>query len=212
MQNLCDRPTRLGVRLCLRKSAEIKTMNRLGDRHRSSSCTRGQVAINRRDLLHGDRPPVTREDGGPFFDYAHDLAYRWVAMIRSADVLAVETSRMRTIQLEYRRQGLRLGESIEMKVIVDLCVVPMGVGVSVSKYVAECQKVLQEAGLEHQLHAYGTNIEGEWDAVFAAIKRCHERVHAMGAPRITTSIKVGTRTDRDQTMQDKIDSVTDGNL
>ena len=67
-----------------------------------------------------------------------------------------------------------------MKVIVDLCVVPMGVGVSVSKYVAECQKVLQEAGLEHQLHAYGTNIEGDWDEVFAAIKRCHERVHAMG--------------------------------
>ena len=94
-----------------------------------------------------------------------------------------------------------------MKVIVDLCVVPMGVGVSVSKYVAECQKVLQEVGLEHQLHAYGTNIEGDWDDVFAAIKQCHERVHAMGAPRITTSIKVGTRTDREQSMQDKIDSV-----
>ena len=95
-----------------------------------------------------------------------------------------------------------------MKVIVDLCVVPMGVGVSVSKYVAECQKVLQEAGLEHRLHAYGTNIEGDWDDVFAAIKRCHERVHAMGAPRIASSIKVGTRTDRRQSMQDKIDSVT----
>ncbi len=96
-----------------------------------------------------------------------------------------------------------------MKVIVDLCVVPMGVGVSVGKYVAECQKVLQEAGLEHQLHAYGTNIEGDWDDVFAAIKRCHERVHEMGAPRITTSIKVGTRTDREQSMQDKIDSVVE---
>ncbi|MEM7478913.1 MAG: MTH1187 family thiamine-binding protein [Planctomycetota bacterium] len=94
-----------------------------------------------------------------------------------------------------------------MNVIVDLCVVPMGVGVSVSKYVAECQKVLKEAELSHQLHAYGTNIEGDWDEVFAAIKRCHERVHAMGAPRITTSIKVGTRTDREQTMQDKIESV-----
>lgn len=95
-----------------------------------------------------------------------------------------------------------------MNVIVDLCVVPIGVGVSVSKYVAACQEVLQEAGLEHQLHAYGTNIEGDWDEVFAAIKQCHERVHTMGAPRITTSIKVGTRTDRQQTMQDKIDSVT----
>ncbi|MEM6363019.1 MAG: MTH1187 family thiamine-binding protein [Planctomycetota bacterium] len=95
-----------------------------------------------------------------------------------------------------------------MKVIVDLCVVPMGVGVSVGRYVAECQTILDEAGLQHQLHAYGTNIEGEWDSVFDAIKRCHERLHAMGAPRITTSIKVGTRTDREQSMQQKIDSVT----
>lgn len=96
-----------------------------------------------------------------------------------------------------------------MKVILDLCIVPMGVGVSVSKYVAECQRVLIEAGLEHQLHAYGTNVSGEWDDVFAAVKLCHERVHAMGAPRITTSIKVGTRTDREQTMQHKVESVSE---
>jgi uncharacterized protein (TIGR00106 family) len=94
-----------------------------------------------------------------------------------------------------------------MNVIVDLCVVPMGVGVSVSQYVAACQAILADAGLQHQLHAWGTNIEGEWDDVFAAIKRCHQRVHEMGAPRITTSIKVGTRTDRKQSMQDKVDSV-----
>ena len=48
-----------------------------------------------------------------------------------------------------------------MQVIVDLCLVPLGVGVSVSKYVAECHRVLKETGLKHQLHAYGTNIEGE---------------------------------------------------
>ena len=94
-----------------------------------------------------------------------------------------------------------------MKVIIDLCVVPMGVGVSVSRYVAACHRVLEEAGLHTQLHAYGTNIEGEWDAVFAAVKRCHEVVHDMGAPRITTTIKLGTRTDRDQTMGDKVRSV-----
>ncbi len=94
-----------------------------------------------------------------------------------------------------------------MKVIVDLCVVPMGVGVSVSTYVAACERVLTEAGLEIQLHANGTNIEGEWDEVFAAIKRCHEAVHEMGAPRITTTIKLGTRTDRGQSMDDKVRSV-----
>ncbi|OGU55927.1 MAG: hypothetical protein A2V66_18460 [Ignavibacteria bacterium RBG_13_36_8] len=94
-----------------------------------------------------------------------------------------------------------------MKVIVDLTVVPIGVGVSLSRYVAACDKVLQEAGLKTQLHANGTNIEGEWDEVFTAIKKCHEVVHGMGAPRISTIIKVGTRTDRGQTMDDKIKSV-----
>ncbi|MXX26940.1 MAG: MTH1187 family thiamine-binding protein [Caldilineaceae bacterium SB0668_bin_21] len=94
-----------------------------------------------------------------------------------------------------------------MNVMIDLCVVPIGVGVSVSKYIAACERILDDAGLSHQMHAYGTNVEGEWDQVFAAVKRCHEVVHEMGAPRITTSLKVGTRSDREQSMQDKIDSV-----
>ena len=94
-----------------------------------------------------------------------------------------------------------------MNVMIDLCVVPIGVGTSVSEHVAACQRVLDASGLEHQLHAYGTNIQGDWDEVFAAVKRCHEVVHEMGAPRISTTVKVGTRTDRSQTMQDKIDSV-----
>ena len=94
-----------------------------------------------------------------------------------------------------------------MKVIVDLCVVPLGVGVSVSDYVVACERILREAKLNTQLHAYGTNVEGEWEDVFAAIKRCHETVHAMGAARISTVIKLGTRVDRDQTMEDKVRSV-----
>jgi len=94
-----------------------------------------------------------------------------------------------------------------MKVIADLCIVPVGVGLSVSHYIAACEKILTKAGLKTHLHAYGTNIEGEWDVVFAAVKRCHEVVHEMGAPRISTTLRVGTRTDREQTMEDKIQSV-----
>lgn len=94
-----------------------------------------------------------------------------------------------------------------MKVIADLTVVPIGVGVSLSKYVAACEKVLDEAGLEIRLHAYGTNIEGEWDAVLSAVKRCHEVIHQMGAPRVSSVVKLGTRTDRDQKMGDKVRSV-----
>ena len=94
-----------------------------------------------------------------------------------------------------------------MKVMIDLCVIPLGVGVSVSEYVAACQKILQESGLSYQMHAYGPNVEGDWDDVFATVKKCHEKLHAMGAPRISTSLKVGTRIDREQSMQDKIESV-----
>lgn len=94
-----------------------------------------------------------------------------------------------------------------MRVIADVCVVPIGVGVSVSEYIAECERVFAEFDVETTLHAYGTNVEGEWDEVFAAVKRCHEAVHGMGAPRISTTMKFGTRTDRAQTMADKVASV-----
>ena len=94
-----------------------------------------------------------------------------------------------------------------MNVMVDFCLIPLGVGVSLSEYIAECQRVLEKAGLKTQLHPYGTVIEGEWDAVFAAVKACHEAVHGQGAPRVSTTLRVGTRTDRDQSMEDKVRSV-----
>jgi uncharacterized protein (TIGR00106 family) len=94
-----------------------------------------------------------------------------------------------------------------MRVIADVCVVPIGIGVSVSKEIGVCQRIFAEAGLKTKLHAYGTNLEGEWDAVFAAIKRCHEVLHEMGVPRISSSLRFGTRVDREQTMEDKVRSV-----
>jgi uncharacterized protein (TIGR00106 family) len=94
-----------------------------------------------------------------------------------------------------------------MHVIVDFTLVPVGTGVSLSPFVAEVERTLQATGLTFELHANGTNVEGEWDAVMGAIRACHERVHAMGAPRIHTDIKVGTRVDRPQRMADKVASV-----
>lgn len=94
-----------------------------------------------------------------------------------------------------------------MQVSVEICVVPMGTGASVSPWIARCQEVLEAAGLEPQMHAYGTNVEGDWDTVFAAVKRCHEAVHEAGAPRIFTTLKVGTRTDKQQSLQDKVEAV-----
>ena len=94
-----------------------------------------------------------------------------------------------------------------LTVSVDICLIPMGVGTSISSYIAECQKIFKKYNLSTQLHAYGTNIEGNWDDVFNAIKDCHLICHKKGAPRITSTIKCGTRIDKNQTLQDKIDSV-----
>lgn len=96
-----------------------------------------------------------------------------------------------------------------MKVIADFSIVPLGVGLSLSRYIAKCERVLKEAGLETQVHAYGTNIEGEWEAVVAAVKRCHQVLHEAGVPRISTVLKLGTRIDRDQSMEDKVRSVSE---
>jgi uncharacterized protein (TIGR00106 family) len=94
-----------------------------------------------------------------------------------------------------------------MRILADVSIVPLGVGVSVSRYVAACERVLREAGLEPRLHAFGTNVEGEWDAVMAAIRTCHEVVHGMGAPRISTTMRLGTRVDKPQSLADKVRSV-----
>jgi uncharacterized protein (TIGR00106 family) len=94
-----------------------------------------------------------------------------------------------------------------MNAIAEFTIIPIGVGVSLSKYVAICEQVLLASGLSYELHANGTNIEGEWDEVMQAIKTCHERLHEMGVPRIASQIKIGTRTDRKQSMQDKLESV-----
>jgi uncharacterized protein (TIGR00106 family) len=94
-----------------------------------------------------------------------------------------------------------------MKLIADVSVIPLGVGLSLSSYVAECEEVFKEAGLAPRLHANGTNIEGEWDEVMAALKTCHERLHAMGVPRIATNVRLGTRIDREPSMAAKLRSV-----
>jgi uncharacterized protein (TIGR00106 family) len=91
--------------------------------------------------------------------------------------------------------------------MADLCVIPFNGKISVADEIAQCHRVLQRFNIDIQLHGYGTNLYGEWDEVFAAIKACHVELHEKGIVRISSTIKVGTRTDKDQKIQDKIDAV-----
>eukprot|EP00124_Ichthyophonus_hoferi_P003959 Ihof_evm3s387 gene=Ihof_evmTU3s387 len=71
-----------------------------------------------------------------------------------------------------------------MKAIVDFCIIPLGNGTSVSREVAACQAVFAASNVKYELHANGTNLEGDWDEVMAVVKACHEKVFEMGAVRI----------------------------
>lgn len=94
-----------------------------------------------------------------------------------------------------------------MKVTAELSVIPIGTGTSLSADVAVCEEVLKDAGLHTELHANGTNIEGEWDAVMAGLRRCHEAVHERGAARVVSQLKIGTRTDREASLDAMVGSV-----
>lgn len=94
-----------------------------------------------------------------------------------------------------------------MHAIVGFTLVPIDAGISVSPYIAAVERVLEDSGLTFEVNCNSTNVEGEWEEVFDAIKRCHEVVHAEGAPRIHTCLQVGTRTDREQRMAEKLESV-----
>ena len=94
-----------------------------------------------------------------------------------------------------------------MKVIVDICVIPNTGRTSVRAEVVKAHAILAATGLPVMLHGYGTNIEGDYDTIFAALKRVHEELHADGAARISTTIRLGSRTDKDQGIEDKLDAV-----
>tara|TARA_Y100001968_G_scaffold316077_1_gene343437 strand:- start:1978 stop:2280 length:303 start_codon:yes stop_codon:yes gene_type:complete len=94
-----------------------------------------------------------------------------------------------------------------MWVSIDLCVVPIGVGVSLSPYITACQKIIQSRNLEYQLGPNGTSIEGEWNDVFECVKACHEGLHQLGVIRIYTTVKINTRIDRKQSFYEKVNSV-----
>ncbi len=94
-----------------------------------------------------------------------------------------------------------------MRVAVDLCLIPIGVGVSLSKHVAVAIEVLRDKGLSPRTHAHGTSLEGEYSEIFAALEEAIAAVHAAGAPRVSTSIKLSSRIDRPQSDAEKMESI-----
>jgi len=91
-----------------------------------------------------------------------------------------------------------------MKAVAEVQVIPIGSGVSVRAEVKRAHAILAQAGLHAQLHSYGTNVEGDLEEIFAAVRRIHETLHAEGTVRLSTFLKIGTRTDKDPDLAGKL--------
>ena len=65
----------------------------------------------------------------------------------------------------------------------------------------------ENQGLTYEVGANGTAIEGDWNKVFECVRKWHEKIHAKAAPRIYTTMKVNTRTDKEQKFADKVKRV-----
>ncbi|KIW73571.1 hypothetical protein PV04_01676 [Phialophora macrospora] len=94
------------------------------------------------------------------------------------------------------------------KCTADFCLIPLGTPTaSVSAQIAEVQRLMKKSGLKYSMHSAGTTVEGSWDDVMRLIGQAHTLLHDKGVVRIQSDIRVGSRTDKAQTMEDKVAAV-----
>ena len=94
-----------------------------------------------------------------------------------------------------------------MRVLAELTIVPLGVGISLSPYIAKVAACIRESGLKIEEHGMGTNIEGEWDEVMSLAKSCNQILLDMGARRVSTNLKLSLRTDKKESFSQKLAAV-----
>jgi uncharacterized protein (TIGR00106 family) len=91
-------------------------------------------------------------------------------------------------------------------VLLEFSMSPLGKGESVSKYVSRSLDITDKSGVAYRLNPMGTVLEGEWDEVFAVVRKCYERMKK-DCNRISCSIKVDYRKGHSGRLVSKVASV-----
>jgi uncharacterized protein (TIGR00106 family) len=90
--------------------------------------------------------------------------------------------------------------------LMELDIVPMGRGESVSADLTEILKIIDASGLDYRLTATGTNIEGSWDQLVDVARKCHEEMRKKSR-RVMTSIKIDDYAERTGRLTTMVKSV-----
>ena len=91
----------------------------------------------------------------------------------------------------------------------DLTVIALGrADASASRYIAEIQRRLERQDrVRYLLHAMGTSLEGTTEDILAVVAELHAVPFELGIPRVYSVLKLDERRDREQTLEDKVESV-----
>ena len=82
--------------------------------------------------------------------------------------------------------------------IMEISVIPIGTeSPSVSPFVAECVKIVEQQGLHYEVTSMGTEIEGDVAALLNVAAQMHRAPFAKGAQRVVTTIKIDERRDKE---------------
>ena len=93
-----------------------------------------------------------------------------------------------------------------MSVLAEFSVVPLGAGASISPRVARVLRIILDSGFPYKANPMGTVIEGEWDAVMALVKRCHDEA-MKDAARVITTVRIDDHPGSGPRIERKLESV-----
>ena len=95
------------------------------------------------------------------------------------------------------------------KIIAEIVTYPIGVGTSLSKYVKEAVKVIEDhSGIRVVHHPMGTIIESDQlETIFEVARKAHQALVDTGATRISTLIRIDDRRDKERKMEDKVEAI-----
>ena len=84
--------------------------------------------------------------------------------------------------------------------VMEISVVPLGQGPSISSHVADCVRILIKEKVSYELTAMGTNIQGNLKDIIKLALRMHQVPFKKGALNVVTTINIDDRRDKEVTI------------
>jgi uncharacterized protein (TIGR00106 family) len=73
--------------------------------------------------------------------------------------------------------------------VLELTIIPLGRGRSISSDLADLINIIEGSGLDYRMTAFGTLVEGTWDQLMDLAKECHFEVRK-NAERVLTMMRL----------------------